>query len=231
MGQQTQIIAETPELYFKLITHEDIEATATCFAKVFSEGEPTSIVLNITPEKFYPFALAACKNTAGTGNGIVVRSKADDTVVAYSIFHDYDINPVEGLENMADEFVPVFAMFESMDEKYRRDFPYKPGEVYYGFVIGVDNDWYRRDGSATSHQTPLFKNLAELSLNIGREQGYRRCLSHATNTFSIGMFKNTFGFKEVFHVNYKDFEFEGQKPLAAIRGHRRCTLMEMRYEL
>ncbi len=229
MGQQAQIIAETPELYFKLITEEDVEATAACFAKVFSESEPTSIVLNITPEKFYPVAFTASRNIAGTGNGIVVKTKAEDTVVAYSIFHDYDVNPIEGLEDMAPEFVPVFAMFESMDEKYRRDFPYQPGEVYYGFAGGVDYDWYRRAGASAGPATALVAKLIELSLEIGQKRGYRRCLSHVTNTFPISVLRDKFGFEERYHVDYKTYEFEGTKPFAAMRGHHRCALMEKRF--
>lgn len=129
---------------------------------------------------------------------------------------DFAVPPEIGPNEISHKFLPIFALLETLDERYRTGRSILQGQYLHLFMLGVDQEFTGRG---------IAQRLVSTCLSHGLRKGYTHAVTEATGVISQGVFRKL-GFEERERASYQDFKHEGQAVFRSIRGHEATLLMD-----
>lgn len=191
------------------------EATA-CIANTFAAGEPMSQHLGITSEEFTQFARLFIEKAAHEGLSAVALDP-EQQIVGTIIAEDYATEPPAGLKDISEKFTPVFALLESLGERYVANHAVTVGSHCHLFMCGVYPAYTNRR---------LAQKLIQFAQDIARERGFKTAVCEATGRISQFMCGTRLGFNYLDEINYQNFLLDGKAVFADITSVDSCILYE-----
>jgi N-acetylglutamate synthase-like GNAT family acetyltransferase len=200
---------------FQVLSHRDIEDTATCISQIFSRFEPMAKALKIYLDEFYQLALPICQKAADQETSLIAKDPKIGEVVGFCISEYFmTINPdtPEGIDH---KFESVFSLLSELKENYGKCHPIKAGQVLHILMLGVDD----KDSKRHIATTLVIENL-----NLAKHHNFESAIAEATSVGSQQIFRN-FGFNEEFAIEYKPYKFKGKQIFSSIENSPNCLLM------
>ena len=208
---------EDKGITYEILQEKDFEETTALLSEIFSQGEPVTKSLEITPKEFHYFAEIYCKKAIKESISMIARDKDKNKIIAFILSEDFDSTPPEGIENIDKKVVPLMALVDAveMDAKSNK----KEGERrFHIFLVGTDKNYEKRHISTT---------LVEESLKLAKSKNFTVAIVEPSGFASQHMF-NKLEFKQRNIVEYNKFLFEGKKVFKNIVGPVGLPLMEKR---
>ena len=216
MNTATQRSTQCQEITLEVLTTRHIEGATACIADTFAGGEPMSQLLAISRQEFIRFARLFVEKTAKEGLSVVAVNE-DQEVIGATIAEDYMTEPPLGLDCISEKFNPIFALLESLGERYIVSQGVRPGTHYHIFMCGVYQQYANRR---------LAQKLNKFAEDIAREKKYQAVVCEATGRISQFVCANQLGFEYVDEINYQDFRLEGKPVFADITSVDSCVVYQ-----
>ena len=206
------------KITLEVLGPQHINGATACIASTFAAGEPMSQHLGITQDEFIQFARLFIEKTAREGLSVVALDE-EQRVIGATIAEDYVTEPPAGLEAISEKFTPVFALLESLGERYVASQGVTSGTHYHIFMCGVYQQYANRR---------LAQKLNRFAQDMARERGFKAAVCEATGRISQFVSVNQLGFDYVDEINYQDFLLDGEAVFAGITSVDSCILYERR---
>ena len=144
---------------------------------------------------------------------------APDTMAGVLISRDFKIPMPDGVPDAFNWFLPIGQALMTVDQQYEAKRPdLKVGEALDLWMLGVDAERFGQRGIGT--------RLIQLSTDLAKQQGFRRCVAECTGHYSQAAAQRS-GFQEAARLAYADFLFEGQRVFANVQPpHTHLILYE-----
>ncbi|ETW92076.1 MAG: hypothetical protein ETSY1_45285 [Candidatus Entotheonella factor] len=156
----------------------DVSGASRCLAITFSTGEPMAKSLGITEEEFLVFAEILCKRAVKEELSIIARCQKTDHIIGCCIAEDFTTEILGDLKEINPNFIPIFALLNELDEKYKKQHMIQKNEILHGLMLGVLKTYSRLD---------IGKNLTELVCALGKARGYKAAITEATSPITQHM--------------------------------------------
>ena len=199
-----------------IATPPDTDEIVDLLARVFSESEPPAVAMGLTffdMEQFLRFITPGIVSASLT---VIARDTDSGELAGVLLTDDFAVPPRLDPTQINSRFVPIFSMLEELDEQFRRERTFLPGECIHLFMLGVD----RRFAGCG-----IAKAMVAACVTNGLQKGYRTAITEATGKVSQQVFRKN-GFGERFTVSYRNFKYDGNAVFAGIREHDGAMLME-----
>ena len=202
---------------YEILQEKDFEETTALLSEIFSQGEPVTKSLEITPKEFHYFAEIYCKKAVKEGISMIARHKDKNKIIAFILSEDFDSPPPEGIENIDKKVVPLMALVDAveMDAKSNK----KERERRFHMFLGATDKNYENRHILTT--------LVEKSLKLAKSKNFTVAIAEPSGFETQHIF-NKLEFKQRNMVVYKKFLFEGKKVFKNIVGPVGLPLMEKR---
>ncbi len=172
--------------------------------------------LGITPDEFIQFAHLFIAKAASEGLSLVALNQ-EQRVIGSIIAEDYATEPPAGLETISEKFAPVFALLESLGERYVAMREVSPGSHCHLFMCGVYPAYTKRQ---------LAQKLIRSVQDIARARGFKTSVCEATGYISQFMCGTRLGFNHLDEISYRTFLLDGKPVFAGITSVDSCVLYE-----
>ncbi len=209
-------ITQVQDIIYGLPETADIEEMADLLANVFSRFEPPAVAAGLSFDNVREIVTKYGKRAPGDALTIIARVQPTKRLVGAMLTDDFASPPPENVDKLPENFKPVAALLEGLDEQYRKVHPVVPGRILHLFMLGVAPDFGGRG---------IARILVQLTLENGKKKGYVKAITEATGNVSQHIFRNH-GFVERFRIAYKDFLYEGKRTFDTIIEHEAVILME-----
>ena len=203
------------KITLEILGPQHVDGATACIASTFAAGEPMSQHLGITQDEFIQFARLFIEKTAREGLSVVAVD--EQQVIGATIAEDYVTEPPAGLEAISEKFAPVFALLESLGERYVASQGVIPGTHYHIFMCGVFQQYANRR---------LAQKLNRFAQDVARERKFKTAVCEATGRISQFVCTNQLEFNYVDEINYQDFLLAGEAVFADITSVDSCILYE-----
>ncbi len=203
------------KITLEILGPQHVDGATACIASTFAAGEPMSQHLGITQDEFIQFARLFIEKTAREGLSVVAVD--EQQVIGATIAEDYVTEPPAGLEAISEKFTPVFALLESLSERYVASQGVIPGTHYHIFMCGVYQQYANRR---------LAQKLNRFAQDVARERKFKTAVCEATGRISQFVCTNQLEFNYVDEINYQDFLLAGEAVFADITSVDSCILYE-----
>ena len=203
------------EILFQVLSHRDIEDTATCVSQVFSSFEPIAKALKISFNEFYRFAVPVCQKAADEEISIIAKDQKTGEIVGFIISEDLMTvkpGPTEGIDN---KFEAVFSLLSELEENYRKCHLVKGVHILHILMLGVQEKYSKRHIATT---------LVRENLNLAKHHNFEIAITEDTGVASGHIFQNL-GFIEEFAIEYKSYKFKGKHIFSSLENPPNCLLM------
>jgi len=194
-----------------------LDGAIQCVSEVFVEREPMSVHLGITLDEFLVFARAFYPGVMQEGLSFVARDAASGEVVGVRVSEDYFQEEMPEIEGLSPKFGPLFALLEALGKQAYDMRDIQPGKYVHLFMVAVKSNYAKR-GIAPTMNKIFFSHV--------KNRGFTHAMTEPTGEISQHILLNKFGFKKMAEIAYDDFEFEGEKPFAGLKGHRCAMLLD-----
>lgn len=211
------LLSENDFFRFELLSKENLEGAVQCVSRAFTMNEPMSKQLGITVEEFLVFARLCYSEIINDGLSLVAIHRATERVVGVRISEDFCRVPQEDYDGISPKFIPLFAILDTLSNRYREIRQVVPGKFAHMFMVGVEPE-FANQGLAPR----MYRHFIKLAM----EKGYTYAVTEPTGTISQHVLRNKFGFDVLDEIFYEDFVFEGAKPFEEIEDHQSAQLME-----
>lgn len=212
-----QIIAQSNNIQYQVLDltllNQATKLVATCFCTM----EPMTVCQNISVDSFSQFLELLADKVVQQQLSIAAIDKTSQQLVGAVIADDFASATDEELVGVSDQFLPIFALLEQLDQLYQNNKSIYPGDYLHIFMLAVDQ---AQNNKKIGYQ--LIKACLANALN----KGYKVAFAEATGLVSQHLFLNKFQFKHCFQINYKDFNFNGQPVFKHIKNHQATILVE-----
>lgn len=149
------------------------------------------------------------------GLTVIARESATRALAGVMLTEDFAAPPALDLTQISPKFRPIFAMLEHLDEQFRNEAHYRPGECLHLFMLATSPQFAGQG---------VGREVVEACLANGIRKGYTAAVTEATGVVSQHIFRRC-GFVERVSIAYRDFLHKGQRVFASIRDHERAMLM------
>ena len=210
-GQATQ----RDEVRYEVLQAADVERMIDVIATAFSAGDPPAVAMGLSLAELRVFLKLLAPGAVEDGLTIVART-ADGEVAGALLSDDFGAPPPLDAEQFSPRFLPIFALLDSLDDRYRSGCEITRGEYLHLFMLAVDARFSGRG---------IAQGLIRACLENGARKGYRWAVTEATGVVSQGVFRKL-GFEERCRVGYREFRYEGEAVFASITGPDGVTLMD-----
>ena len=200
----------------EVLRSADTAAVVQLLAKAFSANEPPAVAVGLTSADFVSFLELLCPGAIDDGLTIVARDSASGQIAGVMLTDDFAVPSDLPPAAISDKFLPIMAMLDSLDERYRRGQPIIAGQYVHLFMLAVD-ERFAGQGIATQ--------LVSTCLANSRRLGYTHAVTEATGIISQHVFRKL-GFAERHRVCYQEYRYEGRKVFSSIRDHEAAILMD-----
>lgn len=194
------IVLKGKELNYGLLTQEYVADAAKCFTDSF-QREPMVKALNIPFKDFYDFAIGVCESACLSQTAAIAIEPVSNKVVGISVIQD--ALEEEEIDNIPVGLDMIFSVLGSLQQRYIEENEIKEkGKVAVAFSLGVDKDFL---GIGIAHL--VFEQTIKQAVSLG----YSKMIGEASSINSQSLLGDKFGFKGIYSIRYKDFEYKGEK--------------------
>jgi ribosomal protein S18 acetylase RimI-like enzyme len=205
------------DIDFGPLDETTLDGAIRCISEVFVENEPMTRHLRITLDEFLHFAHATYPEIAREGLSFVARDQQTGEIIGVRVSEDFAKPPPPEIEGLSDKFFPLFALLESLTQKFATQRSVKPGTYAHLFMVAVRGEYTNR-GIA-----PI---MNEIFLRHVIEKGFTHAVTEPTGRISQHVLIKKFGFNPLHRVNYDDFVFEGKRVFKGMEGHDCAMILE-----
>lgn len=209
--------AKGPEsIEYRVYDAYDAIAMARLLGDVFSRYDPPAVAAGVTASEFEAFVRLFCPKASAEGLTIVARLASTGELVGALLTEDCSSDPPKGMDQLSENFAPIFDILGELDSEYRGDREVRPVEMLHLFLLGVSPKVAGR-GVAQQLVTRCLENAAH--------RGYRLAVTEATNKVSQHIFRKQ-GFVERVRRSYLTHRFGGRAVFESIAEHGGPILMD-----
>lgn len=201
---------------YDVLQTADVESAIAVLAASFSAAEPPAVAVGLSFIELADLLRLLMPRAVANQLTVVARSAAQDGVAGVMLCDDFAAPPEFDQREISRRFLPIFAMLESLDDRYRSGREILEGEYLHLFMLAVDS---RFSGHG------MAQGLVKFCLQNGLKKGYRRAVTEATGLISQRVFRKL-GFEERFRVSYRDYSYNGEAVFASIADHGGAALMD-----
>lgn len=222
--QDNPALSESQTLTYEVLTEMDRASAAACIGRVFVDHEPLCQKLNIVEAEMETIADAFCQVAISDESAVIVKDAITNRVVGFCIGHDFLADPFANGGEADPALEPIMVLLDLIYGEYMK-IPHEQGQSFLINVGGVDLQYLRDRGIGEAETgNAVAKRLFELTIQIAQGRNYRELVGAATSFFSQNLLKS-FGFQEVFRVDYRDFLFNGQPVFKGMPWHHNAQLL------
>ena len=186
----------------KPLASRDVGEAARCYMDVFLNHEPLTSCYRISPDLFFPPALAYVSLCAEDGLSYIARDAGSGGLAGFVFCSDLSTDwSSRGpcIARMSSLFPDIAGILGRLEQYYRGHFPSGPGQSLHIFQVGITPE-FQAQGVA--------KALVVTAVEHGRERGYSYTLAECTSPSSQALFTSC-EFLEVHGVPFPDCSQSG----------------------
>ena len=199
---------------YAILTNEQIEEACQVVGRAFTH-EPMTAALNLSYQQVYDDFKMVVEKLIPEGMSFAAIDTKTNTIAGVCINKDFIVEPVAEGEDHSDALA-VFDLVDELDAQSPELKQLSEHEMFHLYILAVD-DAYVGNGIAVE----LAKHTDELAKNLG----FKQMVVEATGPMSQHICIDRIGCKEIGRVNYKDFEFHGEKVFKDIKEVDACLLV------
>lgn len=203
------------DIRYEVLQPATVEPMIQLIAAAFSAGDPPAVAMRLSAAELREFLKLLAPSAVKDGLTIVART-ADGKLAGALLTDDFAAPPPLDPAQFSPRFLPIFALLDSLDDRYRAEREIRQGEYLHLFMLAVDAQLSGRG---------IAQGLVQRCLENGARKGYGWALTEATGLVSQRVF-GKLGFEERFRTVYRDFEYHGETVFASISGPDGVALMD-----
>ena len=215
-GHKLIIQTQIHGVVYGLAETTDIEEMAELLANVFSRSDPPAVAASLSFHDVYEVVIQYGRRAPGDALTLLARIQPSGKLVGAMLSDDFASPPPVSEEKLAQNFRPIAALLEGLDEQYRKSHPVVPGQILHLFMLAVASDFGGKG---------IARTLVHLTLENGKHRGFARAITEATGNVSQHIFRKN-GFIERCRIAYQEFMYEGKRPFESIVEHEAVILLE-----
>jgi ribosomal protein S18 acetylase RimI-like enzyme len=203
------------DIRIELLQPAAVDPMIDLIASVFSAAEPPSVAMSVTSADLSEFLQMLAPRALEDGLTVIARSSGSRRLVGALLTDDLAVPPPLDPQRFSHRFLPIFAMLESMDQRYCNGKELRAGEHLHLFMLAVDPGFGGQG---------IAQRMVGRCVENGARKGYRWAVTEATGVVSQRVF-GKLGFEERFRIRYRDFQHQDQAVFAGITQHDGAALM------
>ncbi|WP_341535179.1 GNAT family N-acetyltransferase [Acanthopleuribacter pedis] len=211
------MLVEKDGLAFERLTERSFDECIELMASVFSVGEPMTALMGVTEDEFRFFATIFTRKALNEGLPIVARDTQTGALVGFSISEDLGNPEPEEAAHISAKFGPIVGLLDQLVAHFCQSHVLAPGKYVHVFMVGVKPGFKKR--------SVAFEMMAE-NMELAKKLGYEAAIGETTSEASARLTEKV-GFREVYKINYSEFEFEDRKVFAGL--NEACCRLMVRY--
>ena len=201
-------------LSYDVLQASGVERMVHLLASAFSVAEPPAVAMGLSYDELATFVrLLAFR---AVEDGLTVVAQAGNELVGVVLTDDFAAPSPLDARVISKRFLPILAMLETLDARYRHGRAVAKGEYLHLFMLAVDARFVGQG---------VAQKLVETCIDNGKKRGYRHAVTEATGFVSQRVFRKL-GFEELYRVSYRDYKYGEEAVFASITGHDAAALME-----
>lgn len=210
------ILNETEGVQYELFDINELHEMAVMTAEAFARYEPITSAIGISIEDFADFVRLRWPKVEQEELTVIARNQDSKQIIGAMIADDFAVEPPEEIRRLGDNFEPVWAILDKLDNQYKLGRILPKGEYLHLILLAVDHQQTGKN---------VAKNLLQTCLDNGIRKGYKTGIVEATGVVSQHIFRK-FGFVDCFETPYKAFTFQGKQVFDSIKDHHGIILMD-----
>lgn len=198
---------------FEPLEKHHFEEAAHCLNFQFINEEPLMKSLCVSPDEFSEITRLICLEAISAGISVVAVDEFTFKLKGVMICLDLESSVSFDVEKICPKILPIFDIMDQMKNKYRSEFPSKPGETVESFMTAVYRE-YANQG--------LTYGLINAALPLWIEKGYKKvvgCLTHPVTQRIILSHPKISIFDQ---IKVADYEYKGTKPFEKVTEITSC---------
>jgi len=217
--QEGVMTKTTEELGYKVVTMqaEHLKGVVELFSKSFCDSEPITKHIGMHYQDYIPFAREVVQKAIKEGLSKVMLDK-NNRIIACAI-----------AEDLADPFIPhtahypkmkpILGLIEELSNGFLKDKKFMPGKIVHVWVAAVDPA-FRGQGLSTAVDMACVEGAARKGFDFAYAEFTNDVSENVTHQFKV--------LKCLNRIKYEDFNFEGRKPFAGVKGSAASYLATIR---
>jgi len=204
-------------IIYKLLSGDYLNEAVDCLTDEFTLHEPIVKSLGITSEMFKPYVWEVCIKAIREKLSFVAIDEDTDELLGCAIVEDFGLHSEakELMLSRCPEIEPRVLLVETLASKFREKNRVKEGKYIRLFMIAVISKT-KGIGIATI--------LNELIFRHSKYLGYEKVIAEPTGKISQNILLNKYHFEKIDSIKYKDFIYNGKKPLEKIKIPESCVI-------
>jgi ribosomal protein S18 acetylase RimI-like enzyme len=209
------ILREEKGITYEILQEKDLEETVALLSNVFSNGEPVTKSLEITPKEFHYFAEIYCKKAVKEGLSVIAKDKGNNKVISFLISEDLDTEQPEGIEKIDIKILPGMALLDALEKDMKSN---KKEDVHrFHIFLGGTVEQYKN--------RKIMTILFEESMKLAKIKHFTSIVAEPSGFATQHMFSKL-GFEIRNMIEYKTFLYKGKNVFKNIEGPIGLPLME-----
>jgi len=209
---------EKDGIIYEIISADHIEGAFQCIIKTFSDDDPMSIAVNLSPDDLKSFLNIFIKDNLLKQNlTTIARKKDTGEVIGCILIEDITVDPPEDISGLPLNFMPIIALLENLGGWYFENHAVKPGEIVHVVMAGVAKEYMNKS---------IAFNLCMHAYNICKTLGFKAGISEVTGKKSQRVAAKL-GADLLYSVKYKEFEVDGENPFNSIEDTESIQLVSL----
>jgi len=202
----------------EILSETHYKEAVNIITETFTNYEPMTKYLGITPQQFLPFAQLIVEKAIQDKLSIV--SIDDNKVTACTIVEDI-ADPLNIAIHLDPRFKIIFSLLANLAEDFFKERVLTKGQIAHLFITAVDKKYF---GSGLS------KKINFESIKLAKEKNFDFMCCEFTHDYNEkGTVKNIKNNKLLIRgCQYKDFIFDGKKPFENLEGAANAYIWELR---
>ena len=220
-------MAEERELVYSILSEKDLVELLFFQPALFTANEPSMMAAGVTADQERMILDMYIPNFLKSNCSFIARDGATGEMIGFCLAydnsfpdpHDVAVNVGEWIRRYWDLY---YIIDDYMQDRYELMDPrlHDHGQILYICYLGVKPGPNLRRGVGSG----MVRRTIEQGIALGYRAVYCESSGHASQT----LFKEKFGFKEVWAIQYEDYSYHGDYIYAgcAAEGHSRIELLE-----
>ncbi|MFI3198370.1 MAG: hypothetical protein QX196_08625 [Methylococcaceae bacterium] len=210
------VLNEADGVQYELFDINDLHELAEMTADIFARHEPVTSSLDISSASFTDFIRLLGPKLEQETLTVIARNQESRQIIGAMVSDDFAIESPEEMRQLGDNYEPLWAILDDLDNRYKQGRVLPNGEYLHFFLLAVNP---RQSGKNVA------KHLVQTCLENGIRKGYKTGIVEATGIVSQHIFRK-FGFVARFEAPYKTFTFQGKPVFSSIKDHHGIILMD-----
>lgn len=198
------------------LTDGDVGEVTRCYGDVFLHHEPMTLYYRVSPDIFYPLAHVYVSLCASDSHSFIARDTVSGDLAGFVFCSDLSTDWSSRDPRMVGMFTlfpNITCILDRLEQCYREQYPFGPGESFHIFQVGTIPRFQGRG---------VARAMVRTAVGHARSRGFSYALAECTSPASQGLFSSC-GFFEEYILPFQDFSMDGTCYFKEIPGE--ITLM------